>query len=51
MKRYVPLLVALFSLLILQPIVVSLYSANVPLNFLIYVILPTTIYAPVPGNH
>jgi len=50
MKRYLPLLVALFGLLILQPIVVSLYSANVPLNFLIYVILPTAIFAAGPGK-
>jgi len=50
MKRYVPLLVALFGMLILQPIVVSLSSTNVPLNFLIYVILPTTIYAAGPGK-
>jgi len=50
MKRYVPLLVALFGVLILQPIASALSSADVPLNFVIYVVLPTTIYAAGPGK-
>ncbi|MBV8361253.1 MAG: hypothetical protein JO189_25435 [Deltaproteobacteria bacterium] len=50
MKRYVPLLLALFGVLILQPIVFSLSSANVSLNVFIYVVLPTVIYAAGPGK-
>jgi hypothetical protein len=48
MKRYVPLLVALFGFLILQPIAVTLSGANVPLNVLMYVLLATAIYAVGP---
>jgi hypothetical protein len=50
MRRYVPLLFALFGVLILQPIVSSLFGANIPLNLIIYVVLPTTIYAAGPGK-
>ncbi|MBV8054260.1 MAG: hypothetical protein JOZ29_20990 [Deltaproteobacteria bacterium] len=50
MKRYVPLLMALFGALILQPIVVSLSTANTPLNLLIYVMMATAIYAMGPGK-
>jgi hypothetical protein len=50
MRRYVPLLVALFGVLILQPIVVSLSGGNIPLNLLTYVLLPTAVYAVGPGN-
>jgi hypothetical protein len=50
MRRYVPLLLVLFGVLILQPIVFSLSGAYIPLNFIIYVVLPTTIYAAGPGK-
>jgi hypothetical protein len=48
MRRYVPLLVALFAVLMLQPIVVSLSSANIPMNLRTYVVMPTAIYAVGP---
>jgi voltage-gated potassium channel len=48
MKRYLPLLVALFGFLILQPIAVTLSGANVPLNVLLYVLFLTAIYAVGP---
>jgi hypothetical protein len=46
----VPLLAALFGFLILQPVVASLTTGNVPLNLLIYVTLPACIYAVGPGK-
>jgi hypothetical protein len=48
MKRYVPLLLTLFGVLILQPIVNSLSGGNLPLNLVTYVMLPTAIYAVGP---
>ncbi len=50
MKRYLPLLVALFGFLILQPIAVTLSGANIPLNVLLYVVFVTAIYAVGPGK-
>jgi hypothetical protein len=50
MKRYLPLLVALFGFLILQPIAVTLSGANIPLNVLLYVVFVTVIYAVGPGK-
>jgi Ion channel len=50
MKRYMPLLVALFGFLILQPIAVTLSGANIPLNILMNVLLVTAIYAVGPGK-
>jgi hypothetical protein len=48
MRRYVPLLVALFGVLSLQAILASLSEGNIPLNFAIYLLLPTAIYAVGP---
>jgi hypothetical protein len=48
MRRYVPLLVALFGFLILQPIAVTLSGANIPLNILMYVVVGSAIYAVGP---
>jgi hypothetical protein len=48
MKRYLPLLVALFGFLILQPIAVTLSGANIPLNILLNVLFVTAIYAVGP---
>jgi|HubBroStandDraft_6_1064221.scaffolds.fasta_scaffold508510_1 hypothetical protein len=48
MTRYVPLLVALFGFLILQPIAVSLSGANIPVNLLMYMVIATAIYAVGP---
>jgi hypothetical protein len=50
MKRYLPLLVALFGFLILQPIAVTLSGASIPLNVLLYVLFVTAIYAVGPGK-
>jgi hypothetical protein len=50
MKRYLPLLVALFGFLILQPIAVTLSGASIPLNVLFYVLFVTVIYAVGPGK-
>ena len=47
MKRYVPLLVVLFGLLILQPMA-ALSGANVPVNLLMYVVITTAAYAVGP---
>jgi hypothetical protein len=48
MSRYIPLLVALFGFLMLQPIVVTLSGVNVPLNVLMYPLLAAVIYAVGP---
>src|SRR5271170_515931 len=48
MKRYLPLLVALFGFLILQPVAVTLSGANIPLNVLLYVLFVTAVYAVGP---
>jgi hypothetical protein len=48
MKRNVPLLVALFGFLILQPMAVTLSWANVPVNLLMYVVIARAIYAVGP---
>jgi hypothetical protein len=48
MRRYIPLLLALFGFLILQPIAVALSGANIPLNILMYVVLASAIYAVGP---
>jgi hypothetical protein len=48
MKRNVPLLVALFGFLILQPMAVTPSWANVPVNLLMYVVIARAIYAVGP---
>ncbi len=48
MKRYPPLLVALFGFLILQPIAVTLSGAYIPLNILMYALLASSVYAVGP---
>lgn len=48
MNRYIPLLVALFSLLMLQPIAVTLWGAQVSPSILMYLLLAATIYAMSP---
>jgi len=48
MRRYTPLLAGLLGFLVLQPIVVSVSAANIPLNILIYLLLATAIYAVGP---
>jgi len=50
MRRYAPLLAGLLGFLITQPIVVSVSAANIPVNILVYILLPSAIYAVGPSK-
>jgi hypothetical protein len=50
MNRYLPLLIALFAFLILQPIALTVWGAGVPLNILMLALLAATVYAIGPGK-
>ena len=50
MRRYAPLLAGLLGFLLMQPIVVSVSATNIPLNILVYILLPLAIYAVGPSK-